>query len=735
MVSIEDERGTKPARAYAIVTILIYTALSFLFFARELIASFRCDYIGTGTDPTESMWFLRWWPYVIHEAANPFFTRLIWAPEGTNLTWAMSVPLPAFAAVPITHFFGPIAAYNVLCIAAPVFSALAAFLLCRYVTESYWPSLLGGFIFGFSPYVLGQLLAHLNLAMAFPVPIAGLAVAMKYRRDLSNGAYVAMLSTALIAAFLCFPELYATMTVFGGIALVLACVVLPDRESLNELVIPTAAAFGVSVLVVSPYIYEMLTSSPPDAPLYPPAKFSADLLNFVVPTQTALVGTLPPLIAISRKFSGDIYEQGACLGIPLILIVEDWRRRHWRDPESRFAVLMLLAVCVAALGPVLMVAGKPTFPMPWAIFGHVPLLEVALPARFMAYAFLLAAVIAASWFAFSPARRGFKLLAAAAVVIFMLPNLSGNFWVSPAQLPSFFADGIWRDYLEPSEIILALPYERMGSSMLWQAQANMSFRMAEGYTTRKPFAFARLPIVSFFSGSIDLPEAPDHLKAFIASKRVSTIVADPADPNFAIWQSVLDALGLMPINVGGVVLYQVPTGKFADYAALSPRRLEQRALARRLDMLIEAGAEYLALGNRIDDLTPLALKRAGLLPSSWAILNDPAALQDYMVLSIHGRVGIAIGGSYEALRPLAQRYHNLATRIDFPYPRQWSPTRKYPARSIAQPMVFEFTPGELMNAAKALKASPPPERTTPFLEYTARGAGLSASAIPGGARR
>jgi hypothetical protein len=720
VADLEESDSNKGSRLFAqsAVVFLLYAALSYFFFARELVGAFRASFVGRGTDPTWSMWFLRWWPYAIQNSLNPFFTNLVWAPRGTSLAWTTSTPLPSFAAVPVTLTFGPIAAYNVLCLAAPVLAAFAAYLLCRYVTASFWPSVLGGFVFGFSPYLLGQLLSHLDLVMVFPIPIAALAIAMKYEGDLGSGAYVAMLAAALIAEFLCFPELFTTLTMVGGIALVLAYFILKDREPLADMMLPTAIALGLAMIALSPYLYEMLTNSPPASPLYSPATYSADLLNFVIPTRANLLGTLSPAAAVSRRFNGLIYEQGACLGIPLLLIVESWRRRHWHEPESRLAVLMLLIVCVAALGPVVNVAGKPTLPAPWAIAAHLPLIQVALPARLMVFAFLLTAVIAAAWFAFSPARAGVKLFAAGAVLIFMMPNPSGNFWISQAQLPAFFADGLSRDYLVPAETILPLPYGRTGSSMLWQAAADMSFRMAGGYKSRPPFEFKRLPIVGFFFGAIDLAEPADQLKAFLASKNVSAIVAATDDPNFATWQPVLDGLRIEPTEVGGVALYRIPPDQFAQYAALSPERLEQRAVALRMDALVEACAGYVASHGSDGDLSALALKRANLLPADWRVSPDPMQYSDYVVASYKGKVEIALGGSYPALRPLAERYRTTATRIYYPFPHTWSPNRKYPTNVIAFPMVFEFDGRALGAAAAALKASPPPERTTPFLEAT-----------------
>ena len=70
----------------------------------------------------------------------------------------------------MTLLFGPIVSYNLLMLASPVLAAFFAFLLCRYITRSFAASLVGGYLFGFSAYMLGQLLGHLHLVLIFPIP-------------------------------------------------------------------------------------------------------------------------------------------------------------------------------------------------------------------------------------------------------------------------------------------------------------------------------------------------------------------------------------------------------------------------------------------------------------------------------------------------------------------------------------------------------------------------------------
>ena len=58
----------------------------------------------------------------------------------------------------------------------PALAAWTAFLLCRHLTGSFWPSFAGGYLFGFSSYMLGQELGHLHMTAVFLVPLAALVV-------------------------------------------------------------------------------------------------------------------------------------------------------------------------------------------------------------------------------------------------------------------------------------------------------------------------------------------------------------------------------------------------------------------------------------------------------------------------------------------------------------------------------------------------------------------------------
>src|SRR5438093_9249758 len=116
------------------------------------------------------------WQHALCAGQRPFAWHAFYARYGINLAWATSVPWLAIPFAPLTWLFGPVASYNVAALLLPAAAAWTAFLLCRYLTGALWPSLVGGYLFGFSAYVVAQSLGHPHMASVFLLPLAALVV-------------------------------------------------------------------------------------------------------------------------------------------------------------------------------------------------------------------------------------------------------------------------------------------------------------------------------------------------------------------------------------------------------------------------------------------------------------------------------------------------------------------------------------------------------------------------------
>ncbi len=708
----------KRDRFAGLATFGLYALISLIFFARALPFHPGNFYIGRDTDPPQTIWFFNWWRYSLSHGLNPFFTDLVWTPVGINLAWTALVPLLAWISIPLQLTVGEPTTYNLLVMLMPPLAALSAFLLCRRISGAFWPSVLGGYIFGFSPYMLGQVLEHLLLVAVFPVPLIALVTLKRLDAEITTRRFAILLAALLIAQFLCSVELFATLTMVAGFSLLLALLLFTGdlRARLLGLIAPIATAYVVAGLVLSPYLFSMLARGFPHDSVWLPGNYSADLLAFVIPTEALMLGTLPAATAVTRTFQAHLSENGAYLGIATIVFVEVFRRRYWRAPVGKFLTILFVVLAIAAIGPSLHVAGRPGIWMPWAIVGRLPLLSIALPIRFMMYEFLVVAIMLAMWFSSSSARPPTKWIAAAVILVSLAPNPHASFWVSDLDIPAFFTDQTYASELQPREIILPLPWGQRGNSMYWQLQSDMYFRMAGGYTGEfAPFEFARMPVANYFYGAIDLPEAGEQLKAYIARFGVQAVIADPIEANFESFKQTLDSLGVAGLNEKGVWIYKIPRDSFSTYAQLPAAQVEARANALRFDSILEAAGKYLAAGHDLAKLSPLELKRLDLLPRDWLVDAAPDAYKDWQIApAADGRVGIIIVGSYDGVRPLLERYRAIATEIDYPAPARWTP-ESHPRLDAVKPLLITFDTSHLIAAANSLHDSPPRERTTPFV--------------------
>jgi hypothetical protein len=657
----------------------IYQALAILWFGTPLLSDFSHTYIGiqASSDPGVHMWLLTWWPYAISHHLNLLLTKAIWAPSGYNLAWATSIPFPALAAAPITELWGPVFAWNVLCLMSPALAAWCAFILCRHLCRAFLPALTGGYLFGFSPYMLGHLLGHLSLILVFPVPLAVYLVVIRMEARLSRPAFVSLLTVLILTTFLCSQELLATTAVVGALAMTLALFTAGStlRRDLLDVCVLTAMGFGIAMIFLMPYLYYAFSHGYPSGPINPPDLYSSDLLAFLVPTPALLIGQPPAIASLAQHLVGGWAEDTAYIGIPLLLIILDYGLTKWREARARAMLLALAVIALASLGPWLHIAGNPTIALPWLVAMRLPLLDKALPARFMMFAFLDAGLITAIYLAGSPHRTRKWILALLAVVS-LTPNLPAGWWFSKLDTPRFFAEGAFRRYLARDEITLILPYGREGNSMLWQAQAGMYFRMAGGYAGLTPPEFARWPAVnSLFTGAPCFDFA-QQLKFFLATHGVKTIVL--ARDARRMWPDLLKPLNMNPIEVEDVTLYRVPPEFSAKYSAVDAHEAATSAALGGFAALVAAADSYWRSGLPLSKLNPWEAERLGLLAlpptSAKPVPNNEQWWSNLWLGPLDGStVGIGVTGVYSDLEAVVDKYGPLANEIQFPYPDRLHP--------------------------------------------------------------
>jgi hypothetical protein len=518
---------------------LLYGAASWLILDHG--ASVTRNYLGSGPDPTLIMWFLAWWPWAVAHHVHDWQTHLVWQPVGLNLAWTTSV------------LAGPLVTFNLLTLAAPALAGLAAYALCLELFAAPAASLIGGWLFGFSPFEASHSFDHLNLDFTCLLPLLLLVVVRRLKGRMRRPATVISLGVLIAAEFMISFEIVASLALFATLAFGLALALLPERRPmLSALAVDGVLAAPITLLLIAPQLAGMLTG-PYDAehPANWPARFSLDFLNFFVPTlATALGGGL--FAPITKQFSGGLDEYTGYLGLPLIVLLAIAARQFRRRSEYKFAFVMLGCVLLATLGPRLRVGRYDTgVGLPWDLVANLPLIGAALPARFMVYAFLIISIIITGWLAETPDPRRWR--AVFLVCLFLFPSLHP---VSASPELVFFQPGRVEAALGPHRRLLVLPYGIAGPGSYWQAEDQFGFTQVGGYLGYPPRVQQDDPIVMQLSASFFLPSFKAQFAAYCARTGAEYVVATPlARPEE--W-AALRALDWKAQRIDDVTVFTVP---------------------------------------------------------------------------------------------------------------------------------------------------------------------------------
>ncbi len=507
-------RGSKRFWRWHSAAFIAYALLALVFIDHG--ESLTRQIAGVGSDPFIFIWCLAWWPFAITHHLDLFHTTLMWQPAGVYLAWLTTVPLLGVIGWPLT-LISPVFAFNVLVLAGPILAAFMAYLLCLRMTRDPAAAIIGGFLFGYSSYEMGQDTSVLNLSFTLCLPALLLIVLLRLQGGLSRVRTILLIGLTLICQFLICIEIFAMIFVFGAIAWMLAMLYLPEqRPQLRRLVIDALLTAPFVLLALSPWLVSMgrhadMVSLPSIWPYY----FGTDLLNFLIPNKLNLFSFSGSRV-ISGRFNGGPQEQGGYLGLPLLLIILLFARTYAGRPAARLLLAMFLLLALFSLGPRLWIAGHYTgVPLPWTPFVHLPLLWGALPIRFSLFVSLTAAMIAAWWIAAAGPHRHWRLALGGLACITLLPALHP--W-QPIPTSSFFKPGRLESILGANARVLILPFAINGPSSFWQAENHFGFVQTGGYLGFPPKPMAAYPATLELFGAF---ENPGFLQDFAQLCRVT----------------------------------------------------------------------------------------------------------------------------------------------------------------------------------------------------------------------
>ena len=480
------DHGWRRSAIAPLLALVVYTGLAVLINISVWLAP-ESRYIGLGGDPQQTMWFLTWIPFAITHGHNILVSNYINYPTGVNMLWQTSELGPGLLLSPVTALWGGVVTYNVLICAGFALGATFAFIAIRRYVPGAGSAAVGGLIYGFSPFMVAQAQGHLHLVVSgITPPLLLLLLDDILVRQRRKPWHLAALLTGLaVVQFFTSEEVLATEVIVAVIAAGVLSVMFHDEVGKHLAytlrVIGPAAAASV-VLLAYPICYQFLGPDRVSGVIHAPEAFATDPFNFIVPTSIQRIAP-NALISLSARFTGNISEQDAYIGLPLVGLIGFAVLRYRRVSAVGAAGWIGGIVALLSLGGHLHVLRHETpIPLPWLVVEHIPVLVNLLPSRLMLYVFLPAGLIAAYtlsrvW----GARRNTAAWGALALGI-LAPLLPRAPLDSQSLItPSYFQEE--RAGVAPGSVVATVPWPAGNSTepMTWQAASSMRFRLLGGY--------------------------------------------------------------------------------------------------------------------------------------------------------------------------------------------------------------------------------------------------------------
>lgn len=441
-------------------------------------------------DGALTLWVLAWPAHALVHGENPFFSSMLFHPHGIDMA-PNSLGLGTVLA-PVTWLAGPVATMNVVDALGPPLSALAmAWLLGRWVRPA--PAVLGGLLYGFSPFVLTELaLAHPNFGFAaIPPLVVGVLDDLVVGQGSAPRRGV-LLGLLVVAEFFVSVEVLALLALLAVPALAAAVVAAwwgggwpAVAERAARVGRGLLAAAGAAGALLAYPLWAFFAGPGHLAgrawPGSPPGTVGATATSFISGRLAS------PLVAVMHVFGG---YQGPALpdptfvgaGVVAVVVVGlvVWRRS---------GLLWLFASMGAGAAVLSLGVGSGGW-YPWRLFVHLPVLVNVVPVNLASVTDLCAAACVAlvvdRAMAAASTWRLPPLGAAAALSALALVPVLVNVWsnlpvtVRPTAPPRWFATAAAR--LPRGDVVLPYPASFGGvqSSMAWLALGGMHFSMPGG---------------------------------------------------------------------------------------------------------------------------------------------------------------------------------------------------------------------------------------------------------------
>lgn len=400
-------------RAHTIATAAGFTLLTAVLFWPWL-AHLSSQLIGPPEDNLQDFWN-SWYVAVAADYRHFFSTTLIRFPEGTSLSYHSFAYPQVFAVAVLARLFGSshamlLALHNLTLLASFPLAGTGAFLLLRRFTADMLASLVGGYVFAFSPWHVQQVMHHAHVSEIGFIPFFVFA----YLEAVQRKSLVWLSAAIAFYALSALSSWYYLFYLAFFLLFHTAYQAIRDRTWPRDWPLPLLCLAG-TLLLLSPVLLPMMLNGGSYKGGW--NTYLVDLTAFFVPAPTHLL--LCDTAAYYARLPNHPWEGTAYLGLINLGLLVWLYRRDPRDPLMRYALSGLIVFAVLACGAYLHVLGHDLrLPLPAIVFGKLPFFaNIRTPSRIMVLVYLFLALGVGA--ALSRLRREHRPLLTAAIVVLL----------------------------------------------------------------------------------------------------------------------------------------------------------------------------------------------------------------------------------------------------------------------------------------------------------------------------
>ncbi len=190
------------------------------------------------------VWGFWWFARQVAHLSNPWFTKYLAAPVGSQLGFHALMPLPSLLLTPVTLAYGPSASYNLLSVLMPGLACYAMYRCARLWVRSQTAAIAAGAFFGLSSMIAYQSWYLVNLpAGELFIPLALEAAVLLRRRP---GWLRAVALGVIVGASLLTDQESAILVAIVAVLALLPWVLFGSRAAAAEPAAGSGAAAEVS---------------------------------------------------------------------------------------------------------------------------------------------------------------------------------------------------------------------------------------------------------------------------------------------------------------------------------------------------------------------------------------------------------------------------------------------------------------------------------------------------------